>query len=501
MLGHAETSSSAWPVFLSTVMAGVVIVMFGVDPRVGAGFLAALLSVLVLIVRVEWLAYAVVAATVIFVDGWAPTRSSDDVPFRLGIGRMYLMEFPIYLLFLAYLLRSLLGRERRTGEGLFANTPLDWPLRGWLIVFPVFAVYGVFLGHPAQDALGYFEWRCLLIAILFYFLVTSLFRNSADLEHLWQWFFLLVTAKALYSLLLFVTQIAPRWPLVFGQGPVGEGPENVMYLFAALPAISILIFHAEERFWRRAALLFGAFVLVANIAVSEKRAPQVGLLIGLGVLGWRLPRREKIRWGLRLAGAAALALVSSAVVQSGSNKFGLEASTSRYSEIVEFVRSPGENVTAGDTLAFHVFDIFDAWETIQQRPLLGYGFGGQTERNLSLLPMTGGNEVGTGLVHNQYLTFWLKMGIAGPLLFLWLLGSFFLYCRRRLQQEPRTIAASVAAGICAAVWADVAMEFWGAQWISNTKNPLVIFLNLALAVGFLNLLKRDEVSTPGGAHA
>jgi hypothetical protein len=45
------------------------------------------------------------------------------------------------------------------------------------------------------------------------------------------------------------------------------------------------------------------------------------------------------------------------------------------------------------------------------------------------------------------------------------------------------------------------MEFWGAQWISNTKNPLVIFLNLALAVGFLNLLKRDEVSTPGGAHA
>jgi len=29
----------------------------------------------------------------------------------------------------------------------------------------------------------------------------------------------------------------------------------------------------------------------------------------------------------------------------------------------------------------------------------------------------------------------------------------------------------------------------------------VIFLNLALAVGFLNLLKRDEVPTPGGAHA
>src|SRR5947209_20384852 len=132
-LGSGETTLGAWPVFLSTTFAGIVVAIFGVDPRVGVGLLAALLSILLLIVRVEWLAYAVVAITVIFVDGWAPTRSSDDVPFRLGIGRMYLMEFPIYLLFLAYLLRNWMRSERRTGKRLFVATPLDSPLRGWLI--------------------------------------------------------------------------------------------------------------------------------------------------------------------------------------------------------------------------------------------------------------------------------------------------------------------------------------------------------------------------------
>jgi O-antigen ligase len=274
-----------------------------------------------------------------------------------------------------------------------------------------------------------------------------------------------------------------------------------MYLFATLPALAILLFRAEKEPKWRAILLFGALTMAVDIALSEKRDPQLGFLIGLAVLGWHLPRREKIRWGLRLAGAAALALVLSAVTESDAQKFGLESFTSRYSEIAEFVTTPGENVNPGDTFAFHVFDILDAWGTIQQRPLLGYGFGGQTERNLTLLPETGGAELGTGMVHNQYLTFWLKMGLAGPLLFLWLLCSFFLYCLRKIPRQPRTIQATVALGICAAVWADVAMEFWGAQWIGNTKTPLVIFLNLALAVGFLNVLNRDDIPVPRGVLA
>ena len=61
--------------------------------------------------------------------------------------------------------------------------------------------------------MGYYEWRCLFIAILLYILVTSLFREQKDLRHLWTLFFLLASAKACYSLALDLIRIDPPFPL------------------------------------------------------------------------------------------------------------------------------------------------------------------------------------------------------------------------------------------------------------------------------------------------
>src|SRR5271157_1854802 len=107
------------------LMSGVFIVVFALDPRLGIGLLTLIVSVVLLLIRLESVVYAVVAVAVVFVDGWLMTRSPDDVPFRLGIGRLYLLEIPIYLLFLAYLYRQW-ARKRGTGlAGIFVSTPLD----------------------------------------------------------------------------------------------------------------------------------------------------------------------------------------------------------------------------------------------------------------------------------------------------------------------------------------------------------------------------------------
>jgi O-antigen ligase len=463
--------------------------------------LTLIISLLLLLVRFEAVIYGIVTASVLLVDGWLMTRSPEDTPFRMGIGRLYLLEIPIYLLFLAYLKRRWGARKERASDGIFVSTPLDLPLRGWLVAFPLFALYGLLRGNPLQDAVGYFEWRCLFIAILFYFLVSSLFREYKDLRRLWRWFFIIASAKAFYSLVLVITKIDPPLPLVFGQGPVGEGVENALYLFAALPALAILLFHAEKEPKWRAMLLFGAFTMIADVAHSEKRDPQLALLVGLAILGWHLPRRDKIRWGLRIACFALLLVLSRLLMNLRSGTFGIGASFSRYNEIVEFVQAPGETISAGDTFAFHLFDFIDGWGKVKELPLLGQGFGGQTERNLTLLPIAGGADVGTGMIHNQYLTFWLKMGVAGPILMLWLLGRFFLQCHRKLKCPCQTFASALAVGICAAFWADVAMEFWGCGWIGNTKMPIVIFLSMALAMGFLRCCSEDTASASGEGHA
>ena len=479
--------TGVWPTLPWVLMSGVIIEISAVNPRLAVGILTVIISLVLLHIGFQAVSYGVVAVTVVLVDGWLPTRSTEDVPFRLGIGRLYLMEIVIYLLLLAYLTR------RRNPK--FVSTPLDLPLCAWLVAFPVFALYGLLRGHPLKDAGGYYEWRCLFIAILFYFLVTSVFREYKGLRQLWRWFFLITSAKALYSLLLVITKINPPLPLVFGQGPVGECPESEMYLFAALPAMAILLFHAEkDREWRTM-LLFGALIMVADVALSQKRSPQLGLLVGLAVLGWHLPRREKVRWGLGIACLTFLIVISGVLANRGSSDSGIGASLSRYNEIMEFVQAPGEKASAADdTLGFHLLDVIDGWETIKERPLLGQGFGGHTERNLTLPFMPGGELVATAMIHNQYLTFWMNMGVAGPILMLWLIGGFLFCCRRKLNRVSQRFASATVIGICAAICADVAMEFWGAGWIGNTKTPIVIFLSMALAIGFLRCCSEDTRS-------
>lgn len=411
--------AAVWIGVVWVLVAGFLIQISAVNPRLAVGLLALVISLALLHIGFEAVIYGIVAVTVVLVDGWLITRNPDGVPFRMGIGRLYLMEIPIYLLFLAYLARRRNQKKENNSEGRFASTPLGLPLCAWLVAFPVFAFYGLLLGHPLKDAGGYHEWRCLFIAILFYFLVTSVFREYKGLRQLWRWFFLLASAKALYSLVVVITKIDPPLPLVFGQGPVGECPECKMYLFAALPAMAVLLFQAEkDREWR-ALLACGALIMVADIALSQKREPQIGLLVGLAVLGWHLPRREKIRWGLRAACFAFLIVLSGALKNRGSGDSEIVASLSRYSEITELAQVRGVDISGGGSLAFHLFDIVDGWERVKQAPLLGQGFGGKTERNLTLPLVGGGSDDADFMIHNQYLTFWLKMGIAGPILMLW----------------------------------------------------------------------------------
>ena len=218
---------------------------------------------------------------------------------------------------------------------------------------------------------------------------------------------------------------------------------------------------------------------------SEKREPQLGFLIGLAVLGWHLPRREKLRWGIRIASFGLLIMIAGVVTNWDASDSGIGASLSRYNEIIEFVQAPGEQSSSGDTFAFHLFDIIDGWEKIKERPLLGQGFGGQTERNLTLLPFAWGGDIEPGMIHNQYLTFWLKMGIFGPVLMLWLVIRFLLRASQISSFRAHTFASATVLGIYAAIWADVAMEIWGSQWIGNSKTPVIIFLSMAIAVGFL----------------
>src|SRR5580658_1901136 len=81
----------------------------GLDLRTGLTFALVCLYFAALAVHLESGIYIILAAVVIFIDGWAPERTYEDVVFHLGLGRVYIMEIAVYGLLLIYAIKRILG--------------------------------------------------------------------------------------------------------------------------------------------------------------------------------------------------------------------------------------------------------------------------------------------------------------------------------------------------------------------------------------------------------
>lgn len=441
--------------------------------------------------------YLIVAVMVVFIDGWAATREPDEVVFRLGIGRVYLMEWLVYGLLAYYIFNWFLNSNTAKKPKLFSTTPLDKPLLLFGLMLPAFAVYGLLRGNSFQYAFGYFEWRSLFVAIVFYFLVTSILDTPAKARALFEWFLLLCAAKATYYLVFYLFGIPYPFAKIIGAGPFDEGPETMMFVFAALAAISLWLFRGEKRTRLQSLAPWVALVIVGNLAISVKRTAQVGLVLGIIILGLRLPWRRLARATSVAAVAAALFSLVLGIANSGSAATGLAASASRYDEVLSFTQSPSQIATPGETVAFHVLDLLDVWGEIIQHPVLGTGFGSQYTRDLTLLPSVGGETLGdeAGMVHDQYLYLWWKMGAVGLIAFLYLLVSVLRFFKKATPSIPLSELEAISLGLYAALWADVSMELLAPQWFASTKVAMLILMCIAVGVCIAKAKVRHTRST------
>jgi O-antigen ligase len=241
---------------------------------------------------------------------------------------------------------------------------------------------------------------------------------------------------------------------------------------------------------------WAALVLISNLAISSKRSVQVGLFVGIVVLAFHLPWRRVVRYAVVAAIATSLFVMLLGINSAGTNATGVSASVSRYGEILNFIDNPARSSESGETLAFHLLDLVDVWNEIIQRPLLGAGFGSHYQRELTLLPTVGGEGLGydTGMVHNTYLYIWWKMGVLGLFGFFGIIAGYFRYIRKMIPGYAFSETRAVAVGLYAAIWADLSMEMWGAQWVTNTKDPFVIFMALALPICLLKQKKKVSIA-------
>lgn len=446
-------------------------------------------------IRLEWGIYAIVAFAALCIDGWTLSRSSFDVVFRLAIGHAYIMELAVYGLLFVYLVKRAFDPRSETAAKLFLKTPLNRPLLVFGALMPLCAVYGLIRGNPQQIALGYYEWRALFAAIVFFFLASTLFNTKQNASRLFWWFLSLTCLIGVYSLCVYLLGSQGPFPFIFGSGPVGEGPENYTFVMALLGAIAWLMFSRTSDRGKRSLVLAGTLILALNVLVSQKRDPQLGLLVGLAVLVWRAPLRQKLKCGFAIVSLLVVALLVTTLLGIRGGQGGLEKSASRYTEVVDFFQNPKQLVTMeGETSLFHVLDIVDAFNSARQRPILGYGFGGEFQRKYTAVAFVGGSAIAPGIVHNQYLDLWIKMGILGLAAFLWIIVRFLKVARSSIPLIPLSECDSIALGLYAAVWADLAIEFWGSNWRGGTKMPFVILLVFVLVMGLTGQIRNAPIA-------
>jgi O-antigen ligase len=413
------------------------------------------------------------------------------------------MEFAVYGLLAAYFVQRAFGRGVKSGRGIFVPTALDTPLKVFAILLPTFAVYGYLNGNHFQDSFGYFEWRSLFLAIPFYYLVTTLIDSREKAVRLARWVFGLIAIKGTYYLIIALLQANYPFPKIIGAGPVDEGPENVMFMFAVLTAISFLMFGSKQNWWVKIVVLAAVLVLIANLWLSAKRSAQLGFAVGFIFLLWRQPRGQK----LKLIGSVGAVLLTIflvlATIQISSTKNGVGQSASRYDEIFQFIQEPATMLTSNGTLAFHLMDLLDAGSVIIQRPLLGYGFGSRYDRQLTSLENVGGQEAGleAGVVHDLYLHVWWKTGLVGFGIFCWLLVRIVRFGAKAICRASSSVAHAIALGLYSAILGELAMDVWGPQWFSSTKVSLLIFCSLALIMRLVQSGRKDLLIPQNGSPA
>jgi len=143
-------------------------------------------------------------------------------------------------------------------------------------------------------------------------------------------------------------------------------------------------------------------------------------------------------------------------------------------------------------VAFHYYDILDAWSAFEQTPF-GRGFPGKYHR---VLTSNEDNDIerylGTGLVHNEALNLAVKTGVIGVGLYLLCLGVFVVTVLRslRIAADPRSRA--LLATCLAAVVGGAVLGVTSAQLMGNTKYPMLYFMLIALATVSRNQLLTEH---------
>jgi O-antigen ligase len=335
---------------------------------------------------------------------------------------------------------------------------------GWVVAYSLWALastlWTVHLGET-----GYLL-ASLVISLVYMLAFAALVASERDLVRV---LVAVAVASCAVGLIAIVTFQGTRSVAASGDPNFFAALELV-----ALPLVLAAAGIARAR-WVRAALYTVVVVLVMAVLTTLSRgglltlATIVFFILALPAGSFLRSRAQKVAvvLVLTLAGTVAYSVVAQDLVPRIQHVFTEEGKTG-----------------SGRLNAWRA-----AWASIQERPVLGLGYGGFDPVANDLMLRTPGVDLANfelragGLkAHSAYIGTAAELGIPGLLLFLGLVGST-LRALRRTVARARLEGADFVARIANALF--VALAGWSVASLflsSETARPLWVILGLALAL-------------------
>ena len=423
----------------------------------------------------EWGLLVLLGIVVFFREGWHPSLENAWTFYNnIKLANIHIFEI---------LILSLIGITLFK-KNVLERKPLWLPPFTWVVILflsnLIFsAFYGYANGASLRSAFGYGEWRILFLTFCLFLVIPMILDNPQKLKKFFTVFFILGVIRCLIGWLTYLQEkslIHPTLniPVVFWD----SGDNLLLSILIVIAAVQLLL----NKKLTTGLIIKVGFIIPMTLAIllSYRRTYWLFLIISLTVVFFLVNTKGRIRY---------LALM----FFGGSLTLGLLAVNFSQPGVARLLQRTESFFTIrADTNRFHIYDLYDAMQTISKSPILGVGMGNGFKRIKTLRYGVMGEAVTTDVVHNAYLLLWLKMGFFGMIFFLILMISFFHFNLQSLKTISGNFDKSIIITGIAVLIGLLGMFFWGPGLLGNTRNIFLMFFVMGSALAVIAHNKTNQ---------
>jgi O-Antigen ligase len=379
-----------------------------------------IIGLVVVLVAIKWPELSILAV----IAALCTILPETQMPvINLGPGRLYMTEPIVVGLYAVVIVRWLVDRSFK-----LVRTPLDLPL----ILFYIVAIASTIIAivNKTVEPASYIPEIRIVSYYLLFFLVTNLIRKKGQVETLINGFFFLATVVAVamiyqYTLGTSVAFLSGRVEVLETAGNVssdvtritdtsGEGIITLAFILK-----SVLLMTKSIKVQRMPTLVQWVLFGVAMVMTFNRTHWVISALIILAtaLIVRGNMRQRLVKWILLVVYLLPLAAIPLMVMPDTKAGKLVGATIARVGTVI----SPEsyEEGSTTSTIRWRDFEYRYGFQRIQENPALGLGLGAEYR------PLVHGIDYeyfdGRGYTHNGHLWLAVKTGLAGYLLFMWLM--------------------------------------------------------------------------------